>query len=82
VLVRVTGANINFIEDGTFHSILDALSMRHLTDLLAPAQELGDPRCIGGGAITLTAAAVRVIRAVAIKGDLIPSTRPPGAGGH
>jgi hypothetical protein len=57
VLVRVTGANINFTEDGTFHSILDAVSIRHLTDLLAAAQELGDPRYIGGGAITFTAAA-------------------------
>lgn len=48
-LVRVAGANINFNEDGSFHSILDAPAMRYLTDLLAPAQGAGDVRYISGG---------------------------------
>jgi hypothetical protein len=31
ILVRVIGANMNFTEDGQFHSILDAALQRHLT---------------------------------------------------
>lgn len=55
VLVRVTGANVNFNEDGSFHSILDALMIRTLTDSLAEAQGLGEIRYIGGGQSTYTA---------------------------
>jgi 2,4'-dihydroxyacetophenone dioxygenase len=50
LLVRVVGANINFNEDGTFHSILDAAMGRFLTEQLAEAQGLGEVRYIGGGA--------------------------------
>ncbi|KXF51972.1 hypothetical protein AXA44_12365 [Rhodococcus sp. SC4] len=50
VLFRVAGANINFHEDGTFHSILDAALIRHLTDTLAAEQNLGPINYIGGGA--------------------------------
>ena len=39
MLVRVRGANINFHEDGTFHSILDTTALVFLTDLFA--QQLG-----------------------------------------
>lgn len=39
MLVRVKGANVNFNEDGTFHSILDATSLVFLTELFA--QQLG-----------------------------------------
>lgn len=49
-LVRVVGANINFNEDGTFHSILDAALIRHLTDTLGEAQGLGPINYLGGGA--------------------------------
>jgi quercetin dioxygenase-like cupin family protein len=35
MLVRVRGANVNFNDDGTFHSILDATTLVFLTDLLA-----------------------------------------------
>jgi hypothetical protein len=35
MLVRVTGANVNFNEDGTFNSILDATALLFLTDVLA-----------------------------------------------
>lgn len=55
IFVRVTGANVNFNEDGTLHSILDAVTIRHLTDALSVEQELGDPRYIGGGEADFTA---------------------------
>lgn len=48
MLVRVAGANVNFNEDGTFHSIIDALAIRHLTDLLCNQQGLSEPRYIHG----------------------------------
>ena len=35
LMVRVSGSNINFNEDGSFHSILDTIFLRHLTDQLA-----------------------------------------------
>ena len=50
ILVRVVGANINFTEDGQFHSILDAALIRHLTDTLSAEQNLGAINYIGGGA--------------------------------
>jgi 2,4'-dihydroxyacetophenone dioxygenase len=50
LLVRVVGANINFTQDGQFHSILDAALIRHLTDALSAAQGLGTINYIGGGA--------------------------------
>jgi 2,4'-dihydroxyacetophenone dioxygenase len=55
MLIRVVGANLNFNEDGSFHSILDAVTIRHLTDTLSAAQGLGDPRYIGGGEADFTA---------------------------
>jgi 2,4'-dihydroxyacetophenone dioxygenase len=56
ILVRVVGANINFTEDGQFHSILDAALIRHLTDALAFAQGLDEVSYIGGGAAGLLTA--------------------------
>jgi hypothetical protein len=50
ILVRVEGANINFSEDGQFHSVLDAVLIRHLSAGLAAAQGLGPLNYIGGGA--------------------------------
>ncbi|CAM2919514.1 2,4'-dihydroxyacetophenone dioxygenase family protein [Skermania piniformis] len=55
VLFRVSGANVNFNDDGTFHSVLDAATIRHLTDALAEAQNLGEVNYIGGGAAGFTA---------------------------
>ncbi len=49
-LVRVAGANINFDEDGNFHSILDAALLRHLTATLSEVQGLEGVKYIGGGA--------------------------------
>ncbi len=50
VLFRVSGANVNFNEDGTYHSVLDAAMIKHLTDALAAEQNLGPIDYIGGGA--------------------------------
>lgn len=50
VLFRISGANVNFNDDGTFHSVLDAALVRHLTDTLSEAQGLGPVNYIGGGA--------------------------------
>jgi quercetin dioxygenase-like cupin family protein len=55
-LVRVAGANVNFNDDGSFHSILDAMSMRYLTELLGPTAGRGDVRFIGGAETAYTAA--------------------------
>jgi quercetin dioxygenase-like cupin family protein len=55
ILVHVVGANINFTEDGQFHSILDAALLRHLTDTLSAEQNLGAINYIGGGAAGFTA---------------------------
>lgn len=49
VLFVVTGANINFTEDGQFHSILDASLIAHLTTALSEAQGLGEVNYIGQG---------------------------------
>ena len=48
--VRVTGSNVNFNEDGSFHSILDTLLLRHLVDALARKA----PNYIEGGEAGLT----------------------------
>ncbi len=55
VLFRVMGANINFNLDGTFHSILDAALIAHLTSVLSEAQGHGPINYIGGGAADFTA---------------------------
>ena len=55
LLIRVEGANINFTEDAQFHSILDAVTIRHLTSVLADARALGPVDYIGGGAAGLMA---------------------------
>jgi anti-sigma factor ChrR (cupin superfamily) len=55
IFVRVQGANINFNEDGTFHSILDAALISFLGTSLAADQNLGPMNYIGGGAAAFTA---------------------------
>lgn len=49
LFIRVSGTNVNFNDDGSFHSLLDALTFRHLTDTLASEQNLEPPRYIVGG---------------------------------
>jgi 2,4'-dihydroxyacetophenone dioxygenase len=50
LFIRVEGANINFTEDAQFDSVLDAVTIRHLTDQLAAERGLGPVDYIGGGA--------------------------------
>lgn len=50
IFVRVVGANINFDNDGNFHSVLDAAFIAHQTAALAVEQDLGPVNYIGGGA--------------------------------
>ncbi len=50
LFIRVEGANINFTEDAQFHSVLDAVTIRRLTDVLADERGLGVVDYIGGGA--------------------------------
>ena len=57
VLFRVSGANVNFTEDGQFHSVLDAAMIVHLTGQLAEAQQLGPLNYISGGAAGFNAEA-------------------------
>jgi quercetin dioxygenase-like cupin family protein len=49
LLVRAEGANINFGNDGQYHSILDAALVQFLTPQLAEAQGLGTIDYIVGG---------------------------------
>ncbi|HEX7323556.1 MAG TPA: 2,4'-dihydroxyacetophenone dioxygenase family protein [Mycobacterium sp.] len=51
---RVHGANVNFTDDGQFHSILDATSGRALTDRLCAEQGIEEIRYITGGAAGFT----------------------------
>jgi quercetin dioxygenase-like cupin family protein len=55
MLARVEGSNINFSEDGQFHSILDAVMIHHLTTVLSEEQGLGPINYIGGGEAGFTA---------------------------
>ncbi|MEV0743913.1 2,4'-dihydroxyacetophenone dioxygenase family protein [Streptomyces sp. NBC_01220] len=56
VLYVVYGANINFSDDGQFHSVLDAVTIQGLTAQLAQAQGLGDINYLTGGAARYAAA--------------------------
>jgi quercetin dioxygenase-like cupin family protein len=53
LFIRVEGGNVNFTEDGQFHSLLDSVTIRHLTATLAEQQGLGPVDYIGGGAAGL-----------------------------
>jgi len=55
IMVRVTGSNINFNEDGSFDSIFDAVAIRDQVDRAASEQGLGDVRYVGGGDAGFTA---------------------------
>lgn len=52
-LVIVQGANVNFDEQGGFHSILDALHLTQLSDQAAQAQGLSELPYIRGGEMRL-----------------------------
>jgi 2,4'-dihydroxyacetophenone dioxygenase len=58
MLIRVSGANINFDDDGGYLSILDAVAIQYLTETLTAAQELSAACYITGGKADLAEAGV------------------------
>lgn len=50
ILIRVEGANVNFTEDGQFHSMLDAVMIHHATSMLAEDQDVPASYIVGGSA--------------------------------
>jgi hypothetical protein len=55
VLYVVNGANINFSDDGQFHSVLDAVTIQGMTAQLAQAQGLGHIGYLSGGSVRVAA---------------------------
>ncbi|MGW3177073.1 2,4'-dihydroxyacetophenone dioxygenase family protein [Streptomyces sp. NPDC001153] len=53
-LAWIEGAAVNFNEDGTFHSIMDAVSAQHRTETVSAAQGTGPVPYIRGGAVGVT----------------------------
>jgi 2,4'-dihydroxyacetophenone dioxygenase len=53
VLFVVFGSNVNFTDDGQFHSILDASLIAHLTEELSVAQGLGKVPYVAGGSAAI-----------------------------
>ena len=49
VLIWMEGANVNFNEDGTFHSVLDPVAIQYLTEAVSAAQGTGKVGYIHGG---------------------------------
>ncbi|MER5185548.1 2,4'-dihydroxyacetophenone dioxygenase family protein [Streptomyces sp. NPDC001514] len=49
-LAWIEGAQVSFNEDGTFHSVMDAVTLQHLTETAAAAQGTGPVGYIHGGA--------------------------------
>lgn len=49
VLFIINGANINFNDDGSFHSVLDAITVINLTTQISAAQGFEEPGYIRGG---------------------------------
>ncbi len=54
LFVHVAGANINFDDNGRFHSILNTLTIRVIVDSLSAAQGLPCPRYIDGAETSLS----------------------------
>jgi quercetin dioxygenase-like cupin family protein len=54
VLFVIYGANVNFTDDGQFHSVLDAVTVAHLTAQCAEAQGLGAVKYLTGGSVRYT----------------------------
>ena len=54
VLFIIYGANVSFTDDGQFHSVLDALTVRKLTEQCAEAQGLGPINYLSGGTAKFT----------------------------
>jgi quercetin dioxygenase-like cupin family protein len=56
MIVRVRGANVNFNEDGTLHSILDTTALVFLTDMFAAQAGIEGMAYIRGGEAGMTTA--------------------------
>ncbi|MER7836240.1 2,4'-dihydroxyacetophenone dioxygenase family protein [Streptomyces sp. NPDC096040] len=48
-LAWIDGAQVSFYEDGTFHSVMDAVTLQHLTETAAAAQGMEPVGYIHGG---------------------------------
>ena len=53
IFIRVEGANINFTEEGQFHSILDAVMIRHLISVMTGSQQVSPVSYISGSSAGL-----------------------------
>lgn len=73
MFVRVRGANINFNQDGTFHSILDTSALVFVTELLCQQHGIVGMRYLAGGEAGYTTAgsgpAVSMPEAMAVLGE-------------
>jgi 2,4'-dihydroxyacetophenone dioxygenase len=49
-LAWIEGAQVSFAEDGTFHSVMDAVALQYLTEIAATAQGVGPVAYIRPGA--------------------------------
>ncbi|OWY62018.1 hypothetical protein B7486_60665 [cyanobacterium TDX16] len=56
MIVRVRGANVNFNEDGTLHSILDTTALVFLTDMFAAQAGIEGMAYVRGGEAGMTTA--------------------------
>lgn len=80
MLVRVGGANVNFNDDGSFNSILDATALVFLTDLFAEQLQLDTVRYIRGGAATQDRVALTG-EAIAVPDFVAEALDQPGGSG-
>ena len=55
ILFVVYGANVNFTPEGQFHSVLDAITIKAMTEQLSEAQGLGKINYITTGGAGYTA---------------------------
>ena len=53
VIAWLEGAQVSFNDDGTFHSVTDAVLVQHLTDTAAAVRGIGPVRCIRGHGATV-----------------------------
>ncbi len=53
-LIWVSGANVNFNDDGTFHSVLDAVALQYLAEAASAAQGTNLTYIAGGAAGVVT----------------------------
>lgn len=64
MFIRVRGANINFNQDGTFHSILDTAALVFVTELFCQQHNLEGVRYLNGGEAGYTTAGTGAAQSV------------------